>query len=466
MAKQVTTDEKRLPCKLVETDPKGAWSIWRDKEHYIVEVFRGTSRTGPMKSIVARVKANWTEAEVNLARHIIESLRQQRIPKLIPFALQQETVWRVARYLKRSHSGSAASLATYVYDLNKFFNWIKEEPDQTYSSLLNPDLSPNYVELKRFKIKVEDFVDTLQARGQANKTIRKWFGCFRTWLKVNELPRIHVDLPPRIVIYHDRSPTPEELSKWIGAAGLRERVAISFMALGGFRPNTLAKLRYRHVRQDLEKGVTPVHIHVEERITKGQYGDYDTFIGKEAVDYLEDYLNYRRRGSPCEKIPAEEIHGESPVLRAFKRKVEPMTLVAIKRVITSALLKSGLVKKGPKRRELRPYSLRKYFHTNLASAGVHRDYIDYFMGHVTPTYNSIKSKGIEFLRQVYLSSGLSIKPKTHLTKMTILKEMVRSLGYDPEKILVKETFTQPHRTVVDGETILRNVIREVLKKEV
>jgi len=88
------------------------------------------------------------------------------------------------------------------------------------------------------------------------------------------------------------------------------------------------------------------------------------------------------------------------------------------------------------------------------------------MGHVTPTYNSVKSKGIEFLRQAYLSSGLSIKPKTHLTKMTILKEMVRSLGYDPEKTLVKETFNQPHRTVVDSETILRNVIREVLKKEV
>lgn len=51
-----------------------------------------------------------------------------------------------------------------------------------------------------------------------------------------------------------------------------------------------------------------------------------------------------------------------------------------------------------------------------------------------------------------LSSGLSIKPKTHLTKMTILKEMVRSLGYDPEKILMKEIFTQPHRTVVDSET--------------
>lgn len=212
--------------------------------------------------------------------------------------------------------------------------------------------------------------------------------------------------------------------------------------------------------------MAPVHIYVEERITKGQYGDFDTFVGREAVDYLKTYLDYRRRGSPCGKIPSEEINHDSPILRSFNRKVEPMSVNDIRRLITSALLKSGLVKKGPKRRELRPYSWRKYFHTNLASAGVHRDYIDYFMGHVTPTYNSIKSKGIEFLRRIYISSGLSIKPKTQVTRMEILKEMVRSLGYDPERILVKETFTQPHRTVADNESVLRNVIREVLKNSV
>lgn len=91
---------------------------------------------------------------------------------------------------------------------------------------------------------------------------------------------------------------------------------------------------------------------------------------------------------------------------------------------------------------------------------------DYFMGHVTPTYNSIKSKRVEFLRRIYISSGLSIKPKTQITRMEILKEMVRSLGYEPVRILVKEAFTQPHRTVLDNESILRDVIREISKKSV
>ena len=143
-----------------------------------------------------------------------------------------------------------------------------------------------------------------------------------------------------------------------------------------------------------------------------------------------------------------------------------MTDVNIRRKIATALLKSGLVTKGPKRRELRPYSLRKYFHTNLASAGVHRDHIDYFMGHVTPTYNSIKSKDMKFLRRIYIASGLSMKPKTHVTRMEILKEMVRSLGYDPDKVSVKESFTHPHRIVVNNENVLRTLLREVLTKSV
>ena len=168
----------------------------------------------------------------------------------------------------------------------------------------------------------------------------------------------------------------------------------------------------------------------------------------------------------------ETIHDDSPLLRANGKKIKPMSSDCIRTQITASLLKTNLVKKGPKRRELKAYSLRKYFDTNLASAGVHRDYIEYLMGHKTPTYNSIKSKGIEFLRNIYISSGLSIKPKTQITKTDMLKEIIRSLGMDPDKILVKEAFSQPHRTIV-GKTneealrdALRNTIREVLKGEI
>ena len=90
-----------------------------------------------------------------------------------------------------------------------------------------------------------------------------------------------------------------------------------------------------------------------------------------------------------------------------------------------------------------------------------------------PHKNTIKTKGIDFLRNVYAASGLSIKPKTATTKLDILKEILRSFGYDPEKVLLKEAFSQPHRTVVspinpenDAVQTLRSVLRDLVRREV
>jgi len=77
---------------------------------------------------------------------------------------------------------------------------------------------------------------------------------------------------------------------------------------------------------------------------------------------------------------------------------------------------------------LKPHSIRKYFRTQLAALGVDRDYIEYMMGHKVSTYHDIQMKGIEFLRNVYAASGLSIRPKTRLSRIEALKEIIRAWG--------------------------------------
>jgi hypothetical protein len=57
-------------------------------------------------------------------------------------------------------------------------------------------------------------------------------------------------------------------------------------------------------------------------------------------------------------------------------------------------------------------------------------------------------KGVEFLRGIYASSGLSIRPKTKLGKLDMLKEFARLLGLNPEEIFVKEALSKPWRTVM------------------
>jgi len=118
------------------------------------------------------------------------------------------------------------------------------------------------------------------------------------------------------------------------------------------------------------------------------------------------------------------------------------------------------------------HSLRKYFKTQLMALGVQPDYIDYMMGHTVDTYHDIQSKGAEFLRNIYAGAALSIRPRTHYTKIDIIKEMVRAWGLQPEKILTSEALAEPHRIYASLEErekqeirILSLALRDSLKKE-
>lgn len=160
----------------------------------------------------------------------------------------------------------------------------------------------------------------LQDRGLAPTRVSNYAKAIRSLYRVNG---IELKLPyslSRRSVRKDRAPRPEELQSLIEMADLREKVIISLLSLGGFREGTLVRLQYRHVREDLEKGIIPVHIHVESEITKGKYHDYDTFVGREAVEFLELYLDARRRGLIDRRIQREEITDDSPLMRDHQTK--------------------------------------------------------------------------------------------------------------------------------------------------
>jgi hypothetical protein len=185
------------------------------------------------------------------------------------------------------------------------------------------------------------------------------------------------------------------------------------LALGAFRIGTLCKLCYRHVRHDIERGVVPVHVHVEADITKGKYHDYDTFIGGEAVEYLKAYLEARRNGGLPNKIPREDLNDESPLIRdEHSKALKPLTPSQVYNILHGLMAQAGLLgSKVGRRYTVRPHSIRKFFRTQMAALGVQTDYIEYMMGHTISTYHDIQMKGIEFLRGIYTASGLGIKPK-------------------------------------------------------
>jgi hypothetical protein len=48
------------------------------------------------------------------------------------------------------------------------------------------------------------------------------------------------------------------------------------------------------------------------------------------------------------------------------------------------------------------------------------------MGHTISTYNDVKMKGIEYLRNLYASYGLSIRPKAKISKIDQLKIIIEA----------------------------------------
>jgi len=111
-----------------------------------------------------------------------------------------------------------------------------------------------------------------------------------------------------------------------------------------------------------------------------------------------------------------------PLKYEYAEKLSPGRL---HQIVHGLYIKAGLITRKPlgRRYDLRAHSIRKFFRTQMAALGVDRDYIEHMMGHTISTYHDIKMKGLEFLRGIYMASGLSIKPKTRINKIDALKEI-------------------------------------------
>jgi len=408
----------------------------------------------------------------DVEKFIREALTKRK-PSLIPFATISQSVAEMAKYLKRHCSQSHATAYLYIWSVHQYCRWCGADPDQLISECFSEDGLPNQKALLLEARRLDDYVGALQSEGYSPGHIANCVKAVKTFFRINGLS---LELPYKLhkyVVSRDRAPTPEEISRLIDLADVRGKVIVSMLALGAFRVGTLCKLCYRHVRHDLERGIVPVHIQVDAAITKGKYHDYDTFIGREAVEHLKAYLEARRNGGLPNKIPPENLNDESPLIRDEHSKVvKPLTPSQFYNILHRLMAQAGLLgSKVGRRYAMRPHSIRKFFRTQMAALGVQTDYIEYMMGHTISTYHDIQMKGIEFLRGVYAASGLCIKPKTKPSRIEMLKEMVRALGLNPEEILTKEALAMPHRTVIKAgrdedqiDTLLK-ALKQKLKQE-
>ena len=408
--------------------------------------------------------------EKGLIAYVLSSFLSER-PALLIFVFDNQTVIKMARHFLRHCSASIHSCLVYTATVHRYSTWLGYIP-----GLIIQDLKPigNIADPQRIQNHqgyLDEYIAQLQDEGLSPGRVHCCAKHIRTFYRVNGA-KIELSEPlSRRVTYKDRAPKPEELSKLLDIADLREKAIICMLALGAFREETLSKLKYRHVQEDLENNRIPIHVHVEAEITKGKYHDYDTFLGAEAAQFLKLYLEQRKKGT--RRIPPETLTDESPLFRdGTTRTPRSIGSKQIRKLIHDLYLQAGLIKQ-PKGRmyDLRVYSLRKYFKTQMLALGVQADYVDYMAGHTVDTYHDIQSLGIDKLRNVYAASGLAIRQKTQINNLETVKEMIRALGMNPDQLLTREALAEGATTYKDQAdfeshqlSVLSNQLKQLIQQ--
>ncbi len=377
------------------------------------------------------------------------------MPKLADYIFANLSLVELARYLLRYRTGSTATLQLYAYSVMRYCTWLNKTPDQLLSNCKDQDGDPNPKAIAKYNRLLDDYVGELQAEEVVSGSINSMLKGVKTLCRCGG---VRLELPHPLSsrkVYKTHAPTPDQLQKLLEIADLREKVIILMFATGGFREGTLSKLKYRHVKEELEAGIVPLHIHVEVEITKGEFGDYDTFLNQEAVDCLKLYLQTRRQGT--KKTPPENIHDDSPLIRSKTSRLPmPIKEAAIYATINALYRAAGLISKELKlgrRYKLCVHSIRKYFKTTMESLNIKTDYVEYMMGHIISTYHDVQSRGVDFLRGIYMAAGLSIKPRLIVNKLEALKQLMRAWDLNPEEILSKEAQMKSNQSVLTGDQL-------------
>jgi site-specific recombinase XerD len=412
--------------------------------------------------------------EKGLVDYIIRSCLNER-PGIIPYIFDNKSLLKLARHFLRHCSASNKSCVLYAVNVRKYATWLGHNPDAIIQDAKPIGAIPDPIKVQNHCGFLNDYLAELQDSGLKPSAVCNCIKAAKTFYRVNGVKKVELDEPlSRKTAYKDRAPKPEELSTMLDKAATRESLIVAGIATGGFREGTFAKLKYRHVKEDLEAGRVPIHVHVEAAITKGKYHDYDTFFNAEASQLLRLYITERRQGSRY--TPPEEITDDSPLIRNshFAYKVVGVTEKCIRQIVHNLAVEAKIAKKLPDSwmYSVRTHSLRKFFRSQMSAAKIDTDIVNYMMGHTIDTYEDVQSLGIDTLRSLYVSAGLAIRAKTQVNRIAYLKEIIRACGENPEEILSKEALVRGNVTETQEQTenhllsILAEQLKQLVKKEV
>ncbi len=199
--------------------------------------------------------------EIGLVEYIIKSCLSYQ-PSIIPYIFENKSLVKVARHFFRHRSGSHASCLMYAVKLRKYAIWLGHSPDTIIQDIKPLGAIPDPIKVQNHSGFLNDYVAELQDNGLKPNSVNNCIKAVKTFYRVNGAEVKLSEPLVRKAVYKDRAPKPEEITLMLDKSAVRESFIIAAISTGGFREGTFAKLKYRHVREDIEANRIPIHIHV------------------------------------------------------------------------------------------------------------------------------------------------------------------------------------------------------------
>jgi integrase len=250
-----------------------------------------------------------------------------------------------------------------------------------FLSLVEEDLRRPRLEKTRVARKtLNAFIDHLQGKGFAPKTINAYVGAVQSLAKYYDIPLStrYVNRPPSKTINKKHPWTIEEIGKFVSLMdNIQYRCIAACIVQSGLSISDLLSLRYGDVKEEFEKDVTPLCLDLSRKKTNVPFL---TFVGSWALGLLMQHLKDRH------------MQDDTPIFTVTRRAVDSyFRRVGVK-------FGGGFSGRNP----YSPHSLRAAFRTILSDHKVDPLYIEFWMGHKVPEQQIVYvSKSREGWRETY-----------------------------------------------------------------
>lgn len=295
-----------------------------------------------------------------------------------------ETVAKMIGELKLLTRSKNTEL-TYLKGLKAFLKKLEiKNPDKLVEKIKSGQADANEL--------YKSFAIWLANDNLAPKSVAAWTSAVKKFFNSNGI-KVDVALPMKVYTVHeDTMPEKNEIKRALELADIKARVAILILASSGMRVGELHKLRL----SDLNLSKDPALIKIKATEAKERKSRI-TFMSVEAKKALLEYLEKR-------KIVGHNLDETAPVIARDDGK--EMSYQNLQFILSNVFRKVS--KKHGKRFGLHAHSLRKWFKTQLITAGVPGPIVDRLMGHVRYLAREYELYTEEQLRNWYIKGMKSL----------------------------------------------------------